>query len=124
MKKYLLKAIRKKQNKGMTIVEVMVGFVILSIVLASLSGTIAFCNNMMMNAVDLDKMQQNFQKVLCQDNTTTQLPGVSLQMKVIKGNYNMIDDTVNLEHATLYETTKDYDSQSGSTYTLKAYTIK
>lgn len=42
-------------NKGMTMIEVLMGFTILILFLAGMSGIIAFSNNIVMRSVDLRK---------------------------------------------------------------------
>lgn len=49
---------QRKSNKGMSMVEVLVGFVILVGILGGLSGSIAFAQKMYMNSVDLHRQQE------------------------------------------------------------------
>ena len=51
-----------QQNKGMTMVEVLIGFVILLLILGMLSGVIAFAHNMFLNAVDIKKSEENLEE--------------------------------------------------------------
>ncbi len=51
-------------DKGMTMVEVLMGFVLLIIFLGSLSGIISSSNKMYMEAVDIRKLQEGLQAKL------------------------------------------------------------
>lgn len=50
-----------KDNSGMTIVEVLVGFVVLTVILASLAGIIAVSKNMYFQSVDTIKEEELIQ---------------------------------------------------------------
>lgn len=51
-----------RNNKGTTIVEVMLGFVILMLMLGMLSGVIVFAANLYFKSVDLSKAQTKLQQ--------------------------------------------------------------
>lgn len=55
---------KKDANKGMTMVEVLMGFTILVLMMGMLSGIIAAGNNMYMNAVDIKKEGEKLQEVI------------------------------------------------------------
>lgn len=46
-----------KQNKGMTMVEILLGFVILMVMMGMLSGIIVFASNLYYESVDLKKAE-------------------------------------------------------------------
>lgn len=54
--------IKKCNNSGMTMVEILVGFVILIVMMGMLSGIISFARNMYINSVDLKRSQEAIQK--------------------------------------------------------------
>lgn len=58
----------KKDNRGMTMAEVIVGFVILLLIIGMLSGIIAFARNMYFESVDLRKAQELFQAEMYKSN--------------------------------------------------------
>lgn len=75
----------KHANKGMSMVEVLVGFVILVGLLGGLSGSIAFSKNMYLRSVDMRKAQQRvteniYKKDVLSGRTEKQ---DTLQLKVI-----------------------------------------
>ncbi|MCR5702083.1 MAG: type II secretion system GspH family protein [Lachnospiraceae bacterium] len=53
-----------KHNRGMTMVEILVAFVILVIVMSILYGCIRFASNLMMEATDTDRSNELFQKAV------------------------------------------------------------
>lgn len=51
-----------KNNKGMTMVEVLMGFVILLLFMGMLSGMIAAANNIYLDSVDLQRAEESLQR--------------------------------------------------------------
>lgn len=49
-------------NKGMSMVEVLVGFVVLSVIIAGVFHMIKFGSNMLYEGMDVKQSQQNFEK--------------------------------------------------------------
>ncbi len=77
--------VSRRANKGMSMVEVLVGFVILVGLLGGLSGSIAFAKNMYLRSVDMRKAQQHvteniYKKDVLSGQTERQ---DTLQLKVI-----------------------------------------
>ena len=56
---------RKKNNKGSTIVESLVSFVVVAIVLAALYAVISFSTRLWMNSVHANQVQQSFSEEIC-----------------------------------------------------------
>lgn len=59
-------------NRGMTMVEVMMGFVILITLMGALSGVMAFASNLLENSVDLHKAEETLQSVIYKDNPSAE----------------------------------------------------
>lgn len=72
MKNFICKLNKKYagKNRGMTMVEVMMGFTILVLMLGMLSGIIASANNIFYNAVDLKKEGEKLQRVIYMKDVT------------------------------------------------------
>lgn len=107
------KATKRKQNKGMTMVEVMMGFVILMLMLGALSGIIVSATNMFWEACDIQKAEEQLQgKVYMTNVEATKLsqplklvpkstmpgnhPDMELSASVYQINENVDDVDVNL----------------------------
>jgi len=60
----LLKKHIWNNQSGMTMVEVMLAFAVLSVIMASLSGIMAFSSRMFRQSVDLKRTGENFQSVI------------------------------------------------------------
>lgn len=58
-------------NKGMSMVEVLVGFVVLSIVMAGIFHMIRFGSNMLNESVDIKHSQQNFESEIYKNTIDT-----------------------------------------------------
>lgn len=61
-----------KDNNGMTMMEVLMGFTILAIFLAGMSGIIAFSNNIVLRSVDLRKDMEVMQGEMYKTTTIHQ----------------------------------------------------
>ncbi len=57
-----------RDNKGMTMIEVLMGFTILVLFLAGMSGIIAFSNNIVLRSVDLRKDMEVIQSEMYKTN--------------------------------------------------------
>lgn len=66
MKKHILRFKNQIWNNqsGMTMVEVMLAFAVLSVIMASLSGIMAFSSKMYRQSVDLKRTGENFQSII------------------------------------------------------------
>ena len=60
--KLIFKKISEKRQKGSTMVETLVSFVVLFLVLASLYGIVAFSSELYMRSVDTSRLTQKFYK--------------------------------------------------------------
>ena len=60
-----------KNNKGMTMTEVIIGFVVLMLFLGGLSGIIAFSANMLMESIDIGKAERLVESEIYKTNPTT-----------------------------------------------------
>ena len=60
-------------NRGMTMVEVLMGFVLLILILGMLSGSIAAANNIYFSAVDLQREGELVQQEVYKKNLTSGL---------------------------------------------------
>lgn len=54
----------KKKNRGMTMVEILVAFVVLVLVMAILYGCMQFASKLMMEATDIDRSNALYQKAV------------------------------------------------------------
>ena len=63
----------KHNNKGSTMVETLVSFVVVAIVLAALYAIISFSTRLWMNSVDASNVQQSFTDELYRKNPNTEL---------------------------------------------------
>lgn len=61
-----------KNNKGMTMVEVIMGFTILMLIMGMLSGIISFSKNMYFEAVDFQRNQDAIETVLYKKDLSSQ----------------------------------------------------
>jgi len=68
MKKLITKT--KLNNKGMTMTEVIIGFVVLMVILGGLSGVIAFSSNMLIESTDIAKAQQVLEAEVFKTNSS------------------------------------------------------
>ena len=75
---------KKLNSNGMTMVEVMMGFVILGILLAGLTNIIFFSSNMIKNSVDIKKAQEELSAEAYKTNSGAVVSsgGFSLKEKV------------------------------------------
>lgn len=99
----------KKSNKGMTMVEVLMGFVVLITFLGGMSSIIAFSSNLLYRSIDLKRDLQVIQGELYKKAPdVTNHDGVTLELKVteVNGDKNtspIIGKTVALGDALLYD---------------------
>jgi len=73
-----------KDQSGMTMVEVLMGFVILSLMLGSLSGIISFSSKMYENSVDIKRCEEKLQAIIYKSN-------VSADAKKVSDSFNLVD---------------------------------
>lgn len=78
------KEILKKNQKGSTMVETLVSFVVLFLVLASLYGIVAFSAELYMRSVDTSRMTQKFYKEIYKKD---EFVGVGTNPFIKKQNY-------------------------------------
>lgn len=93
-----------KSNKGMTMVEVIMGFVVLITFLAGMSGVISFSSNLLMRSIDLKKDLQVIQGELYKKNLNCHMSdgGLILSFEVKENNIT-VSKEINLSHAKVYE---------------------
>ena len=82
--KLILKRISKENQKGSTMVETLVSFVVLFLVLASLYGIVAFSAELYMRSVDTSRLTQEFYKEIYKKD---EFVGEGSNPFVIKKNY-------------------------------------
>ena len=77
----------KNNNQGMTMVEVLMGFVILALLLGMFSGIIVTASNMYYNSVDLKRAHESLQGVVYSESITSSLSpeGVTLNLVPAEG---------------------------------------
>ena len=77
----------RNSNQGMTMVEVLMGFVILALLLGMFSGIIVTASNMYYNSVDLKRAHESLQGVVYSESITSSLSpeGVTLNLVPAEG---------------------------------------
>jgi len=123
-----------KDNSGMTIVEVLMGFVILSILMGAVISLISFSSNMMYKSVDLKNAQEEMERNLCikkgettsADYASNPLNGVTLSLKIEEvsdpGMIPGTGDKIELNHGKVYKNTLSFGEnmdQEMNVYSLR-----
>lgn len=72
-----------KNNSGMTMVEVLMGFVILVILLGLVSGIIVVSTNIYYSSVDLERAEESLQEALYSKSITDSLPPETEVIKLV-----------------------------------------
>ena len=77
----------RNDNRGMTMVEVLMGFVILALLLGMFSGIIVTASNMYYNSVDLKRAHESLQGAVYSESITSSLSpeGVTLNLVPAEG---------------------------------------
>lgn len=77
----------RNDNRGMTMVEVLMGFVILALLLGMFSGIIVTASNMYYNSVDLKRAHESLQGAVYSESITGSLSpeGVTLNLVPAEG---------------------------------------
>lgn len=77
----------RNSNQGMTMVEVLMGFVILALLLGMFSGIIVTASNMYYNSVDLKRAHESLQGAIYSESITNSLSpeGVTLNLVPAEG---------------------------------------
>lgn len=77
----------KNNNQGMTMVEVLMGFVILALLLGMFSGIIVTASNMYYNSVNLKRAHESLQGAIYSESITNSLSpeGVTLNLVPAEG---------------------------------------
>lgn len=77
----------RNDNHGMTMVEVLMGFVILALLLGMFSGIIVTASNMYYNSVDLKRAHESLQGAVYSESITSSLSpeGVTLNLVPAEG---------------------------------------
>lgn len=77
----------RNSNHGMTMVEVLMGFVILALLLGMFSGIIVTASNMYYNSVDLKRAHESLQGAVYSESITSSLSpeGVTLNLVPAEG---------------------------------------
>ena len=77
----------RNNNHGMTMVEVLMGFVILALLLGMFSGIIVTASNMYYNSVDLKRAHESLQGAVYSESITSSLSpeGVTLNLVPAEG---------------------------------------
>ena len=104
-----------KNNKGMTMVEVLMGFVLLTLMLGMLSQVIAFSSNLYRQSVSMKRAEENLEKNIYKKN----LPlgdGTFVTVKEVKKENGQV---ISISDATF---TKN-GSKTNLVTTAKVYTL-
>ena len=124
----------KLNNQGMTIVEVLMGFVILSLILDAVITMIMFSNNMMYKSVDLKNAHEEMERNLCikhgettsTDFSSNPMGSVNLSLKIKEvPNSSMIPgtgDSFSLNHGVLYKNQLTFGEKKDMELTV--YTVR
>lgn len=70
-------------NKGMTMVEVLMGFVLLVVILGMLSGSIVTATNIYYSSVDLRRAEESLQEEIYKTSVTDGLSPESVSLKLV-----------------------------------------
>ena len=73
----------RKDNQGMTMVEVLMGFVILSLMLGMLSHIISFSSNLYKQSLDLKRVEENLEKYIYKKELPLPAEGTSVTVKEV-----------------------------------------
>lgn len=74
---------KKKKNQGMTMVEVLMGFVLLMLILGMLSGSIYAANQIYLSSVDLRKAQESLQREIYKKDLDTIVTPAAVTLKLV-----------------------------------------
>lgn len=118
----------KGDDRGMTMVEVLMGFVLLLLMLGMLSGIIALSSNMLMRSVDLKQAEEALQKEIYKTSLTgsTAVTG-PLSLVPEDGTPTVAGGSIGLTSAKLYQlSTGDLltDEAQKESLTMTFYYIK
>lgn len=91
-----------KNNKGMTMVEVLMGFVILLLFMGMLSGIIAAANNIYLDSVDLQRAEESLQRKMYEKNMENDAQLASGYLTLVPETDMPGDKTPIPLHANLY----------------------
>lgn len=72
-----------KNNSGMTMVEVLMGFVILLLLLGMLSGIISTATKIYYSSVDLRRAEESLQKVIYSDSAQEKAENQNVVLKLV-----------------------------------------
>lgn len=70
-------------NKGMTMVEVLMGFVLLVVILGMLSGSIVTATNIYYSSVDLRRAEESLQEEIYKTSVTDGLSPESVSLRLV-----------------------------------------
>lgn len=70
-------------NRGMTMVEVLMGFVLLAVILGMLSGSIVAATNIYYSSVDLRRAEESLQEEIYKTSVTDGLSPESVSLKLV-----------------------------------------
>ncbi|MDD6658316.1 MAG: prepilin-type N-terminal cleavage/methylation domain-containing protein [Lachnospiraceae bacterium] len=73
----------RSNNQGMTMVEVLMGFVILALLLGMFSGIIVTASNMYYNSVDLKRAHESLQGAVYSESITGSLSPEGVTLKLV-----------------------------------------
>lgn len=99
-----------KSNKGMTMTEVLMGFVVLILFLGGISGIISFSSNMVYRSVDLKKDMQIIQSELYKKTPSC----VSFSTDITLKNVDDDSEVCKLTNAEIYEVSSDRLKEEGA----------
>ena len=104
-----------KNNQGMTMVEVLMGFVLLTLMLGMLSQVIAFSSNLYRQSVSMKRAEENLEKNIYKKNLPLS-DGTSVTVKEVKKENGQI---VSITDATFEKNGSKTNLVTGS----KVYTL-
>lgn len=73
----------RKDNQGMTMVEVLMGFVILTLMLGMLSHIISFSSNLYQQSIDIKRMEEYFEANIYKKDLTPKGAGLAVSVKEV-----------------------------------------
>lgn len=115
-----------KKNSGMTMVEVLMGFVILLLMIGMLSGIIVVASNMYRNAVDLKWAEEALQEKMYKENIADSAETVPVSLSLVPASDMPGEKTPVPVSATLYKLSSSevLDQADAETLDVKVYFVK
>lgn len=115
-----------KKNSGMTMVEVIMGFVILMLLMGMLSGIIAAATNIYRNSVDLKRAEESLQEKLYMKDISDTAEVAAAELSLIPDSDMPGDNSPVLLSAKLYglSSVDVLNQADAETLNVKIYFLK